>query len=102
MNNNTTIDFNSNDFETKSFGEKHRKLSMKNKLLPRKVRGVAYFDVRSYTSAHKACRMFTKANLSTIVRNEDSEKITEFMYPLKYTNTYNWYDCTPKSPRYWI
>ena len=102
MSANTTIDFNSNEFETKSFGENNHKLSKKNKLLPRKVRGVAYFDKRSYTSAHKACRMFTKANLSTIVRNEDSEKITEFMYPLKYTNTYNWYDCKPYSPKYWI
>lgn len=102
MSTNTTIDFNSNEFETKSFGEKNRKLSLKNKLLPRKVRGVAYFDKRSYTSAHKACRMLTKANISNIIKNNNTEKINEYMTPMKYTNTYTWCDCTPYSPKYWM
>ncbi len=102
MSTNPIIDFHSNDFEMKSFGEKNRKLTIKNKLLPRKVRGVCYADVKSTESAHKSCRMFTKANLSTIIKDDDSEKINEFMYPKKYTNTYNWWDCKPYSPKYWI
>lgn len=98
----TIADFNSTEFEIKSFGEKNNKLNMKNKILPRKVRGVHYAEVRSHESAHKACRMFTKANLSTIIKYDDTEKVDEFMYPLKNTNTYNWYDCKPRSPKYWI
>ncbi len=102
MSTNPIIDFDSNDFEMKSFGIKNYKLTMKNKLLPRKARGVSYADVRSTESAHKACRMFTKANLFTIIKNDDNEMINEFIYPKKYTNTYNWYDCEPYSPKYWV
>ena len=65
----------------KTFGEKKQK----------------YSDHRSHASRQKPLRNYVKSFLNHNKYNE--EIIEEFIFPLKSSNTYTWWDVNPYKPK---
>ena len=65
----------------KTFGEKKQK----------------YSDHRNQASLNKPVRNYVKSFLNHIKYNE--EMTEEFIFPLKSSNTYTWWDVNPYKPK---
>jgi len=66
---------------SKTFGEKKTK----------------YSNHRNQASLHKPVRNYVKSFINHIKYNE--EMIEEFIFPLKSSNTYTWWDVNPYKPK---
>lgn len=80
----------------KSYAIKKYKYLHKNKSTKKQK----YPDHRNHSSLHKPVRNFVSSYINNNKNNR--EKLENFSFPFKSSNTYTWWDCKPYKPKVYL